>query len=133
VTTRPQPVITAASVTSTLKAVVSVLALLGFNEASLHLSAMTTSIVAVVIGVYELAPHILVALHVRSQVTPIADPKTGTGEPLVPASLVAATPVTVNVPAVADIDDTPIPLDPELKDDVASEDTSTGHVAEHAG
>jgi hypothetical protein len=86
--TRPQPVITAASVTSTIKAVVSVLALLGFNEASLHLSAMTTSIVAVVIGVYELAPHILVALHVRSQVTPIADPKTGTGEPLVPVSAV---------------------------------------------
>jgi hypothetical protein len=51
----------------------------------------------------------------------------------VPASLVAATPVTVNVPAVADIDDTPIPLDPELEDDVASENTSTGHVAEHAG
>jgi hypothetical protein len=131
--TRPQPVITAASVTSMIKAVVSVLALLGFNEASLHLSAMTTSIVAVVIGVYELAPHILVALHVRSQVTPIADPKTGTGEPLVPASLVAATPVAVNVPTGDNIDDTPIPLDPELEDDVASEDTSTGHVAEHAG
>jgi hypothetical protein len=135
--TRPQPVITAASVTSMIKAVVSVLALLGFNEASLHLSAMTTSIVAVVIGVYELAPHILVALHVRSQVTPIADPKTGTGEPLVPVSAVKSVVVQNKAAVVAavdsDIDDTPIPLDPELEDDVASEDTSTGHVAEHAG
>jgi hypothetical protein len=94
----------------------------------------------VVIGVYELAPHILVALHVRTQVTPLADPKTATGESLVPAAAAKSAVVRIDGRKIvaevsSGLDDTPIPLDPELEADVSSEATSTapaGHTAEHA-
>lgn len=87
---QPQPVLSAAAITSAIKSVISILTLLGFNEAALHLSAMTTTIVAVAIGLYELLPHVLVALHIRSLVTPVVSPKTATGVPLKPASDIGA-------------------------------------------
>jgi hypothetical protein len=146
---RPRPVLTAASIAAAVHALAAIVAFLGYTNIETNLDGSAETIGALVVGAITVGAHLIAGFSAQSHVTPLADPKTVTGESLVPASSATAVrPVMVQVDgkritsainsaAVASsIDDTPIPLDPELEDDVASEDTSTApaeHVAEHAG
>lgn len=105
---QPKLVVNAASITSGIKAVVSVLTFLGFDKAALHLSAMTTSIVAVAMVLYEVAPHVLAAMHVQAKTTPVDSPRGRDGTPLAPVTaLLAAVPVESSSGGVVQAD--PIP------------------------
>lgn len=88
--TRPRPVVNAASIAGLIHSAAVVLTFLGYDEASAHLDAMTTTIVAVALGAFTVGAHLLAALHAQARVTPLADPKTVAGVPLVPADLTPA-------------------------------------------
>ena len=84
---RPRPVLTSTAVAGLLTSVAGVLAFLGYDQASAHLSAATAALTSVVIAVVTLASHLLAGLHAQARVTPRASPRDGDGRPLVPAPM----------------------------------------------
>lgn len=95
---RPRPVINAASIAALIHALAVVLTFLGYDEASAHLDASTTTIVAVALGAFTVGAHLLAALHAQGKVTPLADPKAADGTPLAPvtvAVVASSDPMTV--------------------------------------
>lgn len=81
---QPQPVLNTAAIAGVITALATGLGTIGFTNAETKLSGAATALAGIVVAVVVLAGHVLAALHVRQQVTPIANPKDGAGRPLVP-------------------------------------------------
>lgn len=87
---RPRPVLTAAGISGLVTSLAGVLSWLGYVAPAADLSTRADTLGAIAVGAITLGAHLLAGLHGQARVTPLADPKTATGVPLVPADLTPA-------------------------------------------
>lgn len=82
--TRPHPVVTSASLTGLVQSAVFILGFLGYTDQAATVDAKMQSLVSVGIALVTLGGNVFHAMHAETKVTPVADPKTSDGVPLVP-------------------------------------------------
>lgn len=83
---RPRPVLTSASITGLIQALITICAFLGYTSTAGGLSAEQQSLVGVIVGAVTLGGNIVHGLHAQKQVTPIDSPVASDGTPLVKAT-----------------------------------------------
>lgn len=89
-TTRPQPVVNAATFKTIIQTAVYVLGILGANSAQNWVDTHTAVLIAVGVAVLNVGGDLLAAFHAQQKVTPVEDPKTVDGTPLAPVTALAA-------------------------------------------
>lgn len=93
--TRPTPVVNAATFKTIIQTAVYVLGIVGANAAQDWVSTHTAVLIAVGVAVVNVGGDLLAAFHAQTKTTPVEDPRDVTGARLVPlaASSAPAAPV----------------------------------------
>ena len=121
---RPRPVLTAAGLSALITSAAGVIAFLGYAGTSSTLSGNAQALGSAALVLVNFAVHLVGATFAQSHVTPVADPRTSDGTPLVPVTQLAPLsapvqlgPATVEtLPPIVSFDDIPPPVDAPTPD-----------------
>lgn len=83
---RPRPVLTSAGITGLIQGLGLILGFLGYTHQETNLSTYSQVLVSIVLGAVTVGGGLLHGLHAQAKVTPLANPVTETGVPLVPVT-----------------------------------------------